>query len=43
MQYKVKVTVFFFWDPYKTYKFNVISMQNFWILNMMVRKVTARL
>ena len=42
MQYKAKVAVFF-WDPYKTHKYNVMSMQNFWILNMVVRKVTARL
>ena len=32
-----------FWDPYKTHKYNVISMQNFLILNMVIRKVTASL
>ena len=42
MQYKTNVAVFFC-DPYKTHKCNVISMQNLWILNMVVRKVTTRL
>ena len=32
-----------FWDPYITHKWNVIRMQNFWMLNLAVRKVTSRL
>ena len=42
MMYKAKETSLF-WDPYKTHKCNVISMQNFLVLNLAVRKVTGRL
>jgi hypothetical protein len=42
MFYQAKVAVFF-WDPYKTHKRNVGTTQNFLMLNLVVRKVTARL
>jgi hypothetical protein len=32
-----------FWDPYKTHKRNVSTKQNFLMLSLVVRKVTARL
>ena len=32
-----------FWDPHKTHKCNVITVQNFWMLNLVVRKVSGRL
>jgi hypothetical protein len=38
-----KVSYFLLWDPYKTYKCNVITTQNLLMLNLVVRKVTARL
>jgi hypothetical protein len=31
------------WDPYKTHKRNVGTAYNFLMLNLVVRKVTARL
>jgi hypothetical protein len=32
-----------FWDPHATNKYNVSTMQNFLMLILLVRKVTARL
>jgi hypothetical protein len=41
MLYEAKAALF--WDPYKTHKCNVIDMHKFWMLDLVVRKVTGRL
>ena len=41
MLYKTKAALF--WDPYKTYRCNLIDMQKFWMLDLVVHKVTSRL
>ena len=42
MMYKEK-SYCLFRDPYKTQKYNVITMQNFRMLNLVVRNVTDRI